>query len=147
MKIQTRKLKEADKQKSTKALDALYSVLAELNDKHEINKFMSQLLTESEQLMVGRRILIAQMLLNDVQFEKIIKELGVGADTIMRVYRWLESEEVNVKKVIEKIGRKEEGKKHGQSGYIPYTPFSFSGIKRRYPGHLALFNLIDKLKK
>ncbi|MGD0977419.1 MAG: Trp family transcriptional regulator [Minisyncoccia bacterium] len=147
MKIQTRKLKEADKQKSSKALDALFFVLADLGDRQEINKLMSQLLTESERLMIGRRILIAQMLLNDVQFEKIIKELGVGADTIMRVYRWLESEEINVKKIIEKIGKKGETKRHDQSGYISHDPFSFSGIKRRYPGHFALFDLIDKLKK
>lgn len=146
MKVKPRKLQEDDKQKYIEALDAFYTTIAELRDRSEVKKFLKQLLTESERLMLGRRILIAQLLLRDVYYEKIVEELGVGMDTIMRVHNWLLNEEEGIEKTVRKLEGAIQSRRKIKSEKVPTDPFSFEGIKRRYPIHSLLFNIFDKLK-
>jgi len=142
MKVRPRKISNQDR---IKYLDALYTALESLKSRDEIKKFLRDLLTESERIMVGRRIVIAQRLLKEQPYDQIIKEMKVGADTIMRVHRWLgddsdgyEKAVKNLEKILE--SRQKKFEKHN------YDPYSFEGLKKRYPLHFLLFNLFDKLK-
>lgn len=139
MKVKPRKIQNTDRMRY---LDVLYTAMSGLKSREEIKNFLRDLLTESERVMVGRRIIVAQMLLEEKSYDGIVRELKVGKDTIMRVHRWLEDETEGYEKAIrqlEKIltARKEKRDK----AYI--DPFSFQGLKKRYPLHFFLFNLFD----
>src|SRR3989338_4630267 len=89
MKLNPRKV---SKQEKIKYLDALYTAASSLGSREEMKNFLRDLLTESERIMIGRRIMIAQKLLQDKSHDQIVQEMKVGKDTIMRVHRWLEDE-------------------------------------------------------
>jgi len=142
MKIRSRKIKKEEK---IEYLDALYTAVESLESREEVKNFLRDLLTEGERIMVGRRIIIAKRLLNEEPYEQIIREMKVGADTIMRVYRWLEDDIHGYEKVVKKLERVLESRQEKiDKAYV--DPFSFRGLKKRYPLHFFLFNLFDELK-
>jgi TrpR-related protein YerC/YecD len=141
MKIKPRKTSNQDR---IKYLDTLYTALSSLKSREEIKGFLKDLLTESEKIMLGRRILIAQMLLQDAGYDEIIKQLHVGADTIMRIHRWLEDERDGYEKAVlnlEKEFNKRISKKESQA-----EPCSFTWLRKKYPMHFLLFNLFSDKK-
>ena len=140
MKLQPRKVKKEDK---IKYLDSLYTAVSSLGSREEIKNFLKDVLTESERIMIGRRILIARMLLDDKSYEQITGELHVGYDTIMRVHRRLEDDRDGYEKAISGLRRVVE-KRLGPEGEGDGTPYSFGWLKKRYPLHFLLFNLLEK---
>jgi len=146
MKLQPRKI---DNKKKIQYLDTLYTAVTSLNSREETKNFLRDLLTESERIMLGRRILIAHMLLKEKSYDDIIKELGVGKDTIMRVHYWLNDQSMGYEKVVAELEKIMN--KRFKSSYTTHKsetlpePFSFNGLKRRYPLHFFLFNLINKV--
>lgn len=142
MKVKPRKIQNRDRMRY---LDTLYTAMSGLKSREEIKNFLRDLLTESERVMVGRRIIIAQMLLEEKSYDEIIRELKVGKDTIMRVHRWLEDETEGYEKAIKKLEKVLESRQEKRDkAYI--DPFSFQGLKKRYPLHFFLFNLFDQNK-
>jgi len=127
-------------------LDTLYTAVSSLNSREEVKNFLRDLLTESERVMMGRRIIIAQRLLEEKSYLEIRQELGVGMDTIIRVHRWLEDDVHGYEKVVKKLEKIFESRQEKiDKAYL--DPFSFEGLKKRYPLHFFLFNLFDDLKK
>jgi TrpR-related protein YerC/YecD len=144
MKVKPRKLEGKDR---TKYLDTLYTAMSSLKSKEEMKSFMRDLLTESERVMLGRRILIAKMLLEGKIYAEIVQEMKVGMDTIMRVHRWLEDENTGYEKAIKELNQSLKIRKEKVEKYRNYPSTEFGRIKRRYPLHFFLFNLIDELNK
>lgn len=143
MKIKPRKI---DNRERMRYLDALYTAISGLKSRDEIKNFLKDLLTESERVMVGRRILIAQKLLENKTYEKIVAEMHVGFDTIMRVHRWLEDESDGYEKAVDALKKELNRRTHKfKTRYI--DPLSFAGLKKRYPLHFFLFNLFDRSLK
>lgn len=68
----------------------LYSKIAKLKTSKDVNNFLEDVLTESELLMIVRRLQVAKMLLDDYSYPKIRKELGISYDTIKTVRASLE---------------------------------------------------------
>jgi len=143
MKVKPRKLKKEDK---IKYLDYLYTASASLKSREEVKNFLRDLLTESERIMLGRRILIAQRLLEDKSYDEIVKELSVGKDTIMRVHRWLGDQSGGYEETVKKLKKELVSRKSKSKKSYP-EPFSFAWLKQRYPLHFLLFNLIDEFSK
>ena len=143
MKVRPRKINGKEKMKY---LDALYTAMASLKSRNEIKNFLRDLLTESERIMVGRRIVVAQRLLEDKTYDEIRKEIGVGIDTIMRVQRWLSGDEGGYEKAVKELNKVLGYRKKIYDKEV-YGPGSFKWLKRRYPLHFLLFNLFDELKK
>ena len=142
MKVRPRKLGGKDRMRY---LDTLYTTVSTLKSREEVKNFLRDLLTESERVMVGRRILIAQMLLKEKPYDEIIRELKVGKDTIMRVHRWLEDETEGYEKAVkelEKVLNDRQKKLEKNRKYV--DPFSFEGLRKRYPLHFFLFNLFSQ---
>ena len=127
-------------------LDILYTAVSSLSSREEVKKFLRDLLTESERIMMGRRIIIAQRLLEDKSYLEIKRELGVGMDTIIRVHRWLEDDIDGYEKVVKKLEKVFESRQEKRDKAYLDT-FSFEGLKKRYPLHFFLFNLFDDLNK
>lgn len=122
----------------------LYTAISSLKSRDEVKIFLRELLTESERIMIGRRIIIAQRLLEDKSYTEIKQELGVGVDTIMRVHRWLEDENYGYEGIIKKLEKEYKNRKWNETN--PGTS-GFARLKRRYPLHFLLFNLFDELSK
>lgn len=103
MKVRPRKIEHRDK---IRYLDALYTAMSSFSSKEGIKSFLDDLLTESERVMIGRRVLIAQRLLKDQPYNQIMKEMKVGPDTIMRVHRWLGGDNKGYEKAVYELNKK-----------------------------------------
>ena len=128
-----------------KYLDLLWTSIAELRSRDEVKNFFKDLVSETEAIMLARRIQIAQYLLLGKGYSEIAEELRTSHITIAKVNRWLISGfggyETAVKSLEAEI-KKRLGKKYSEeSGSIPY---SFGWVKKKYPLHFLLFNLLSK---
>ena len=126
-----------------KYLDLLWTSIAELKTREEVKNFFKDLLSESEAVMLARRIQIAQYLLMDKGYDEIAEILKTGHSTIAGVHRWLISGfggYENAIKSFETAVNKRFKKKKGEKEYMPN---SFGWLKKKYPMHFLLFNLLS----
>lgn len=87
-KFDLRKLNTKERQN---LLNLLWTSVESLRTKNDIKDFFKDLLSESEAIMLARRILIARELLREKTYQEIMKEFGVGNSTVASVHHWLES--------------------------------------------------------
>ena len=145
MKLKTEKLKSDIK---SKCLDALYKALDFAKGRNEIRSFLNDVLTESEKIMIGRRILIAKYILDRRPPRDIVAEMGVGLDTIYRVQNWLGGRYKGYEKVIEKFKKTiRYSTKQGSRLRDYYPTGGFADIKRRYKSYYWLSSLLDEISK
>jgi uncharacterized protein YerC len=135
-----RKIQEVDKIERREMLSEFFGMVAELKSSKDAENFFKDLLTPSESLMLTRRIAIAKMLLEGWNFSDITKKLKVGSNTINTVSSWLYSGFGGYLNEVGKVANKKEFKKR-----IPDA--EWQRIKKRYPAHFLLFNIIDEFKK
>jgi TrpR-related protein YerC/YecD len=124
-----------------KYLGEFYSMVAMLRSRDEVKKFFKDLLTLSEVVMVSRRIQIAKLLLKGNTYEEIREDMKVSAATIAQVEKWVNNGFGGYKEIIKRYNKKNarfEAKK------IPAAPFSLGHIRRKYPLHFLLLNLLEK---
>ena len=138
--------RELDSNSKMEYLDLLWTSIVQLKTRDEVKQFFKDLLSESETIMLARRIEIAKRLLEGESYNNIAKELKVGKDTIGRVQGWLASGFGGYEKAIG--GFNKELKKRFKSSKTTSgaEPYSFSWLKKKYPLHFLLFNLIDSGK-
>ena len=139
MKVRARHLSKEDK---IKTLDALYTAAGTVRGRNAMKLFLRDLLTESERIMMGRRILIARRLLTKATYEDISADLGVGHDTIRRVHRWLEDQFPGYERAIKEMEREFEKRKeiNGINKRL-YATSALYRLKKKYPLHFLLFPL------
>lgn len=70
-------------------IEPLLEALWAMKNKDQLREFLTRLLTPSELIMLGRRLQIAENLLQGKSYETIRKETGVGFSTIQSVDSWL----------------------------------------------------------
>lgn len=144
------KLQSADR---ARARNALLKTAARFDGKDGARMFIEEMLTESEQITIGRRLLIAHMLLQGKNQQEIRSELGVSPNTFTRTRQWLLKQVPNYGDSLAAYEKKRTAIQKGRTTvtkrqkreYI--DPTSFSALKRRYPAHFLLFNIIDGLFK
>ena len=145
MKIKFKELKTENK---NKYLDALYAALEFAKARDEVKSFISDLLTESEQIMLGRRILIAKRLLERRPHDQIVREMGVGLDTVYRVQKWLGGRHKGYEKVVEKIKKVVRSRINRKSEFLDYYQSGgLAELKRRYKSYYWLSDLLDEINK
>jgi TrpR-related protein YerC/YecD len=123
-----------------KILNNLYQIISELRNKQDVRKFLSDLLTPGESVMIAYRIEVAKMLLKGFGYEDIQRKLKVGASTINSVNKWLYSGFGGYMKALKKAENQKERK-----AVIPTNEWEM--LKKKYPAHFYIFNLLDKFKK
>jgi len=130
-----KRMHELTKEEQMKTLDALYTAAGAIRGRAAMKLFLRDLLTESERIMLGRRVLIARLLLQDEDYEVIRKRTGAGLSTVGRVHRWLQDQvpgyEDAIRAMEEEFGRREFKKKYAKSMLFR--------LKKRYPLHFLLF--------
>lgn len=132
MKVRARELSDGER---VEILDSLYTAAASVKGRDAMKLFLRDLLTESERIMLGRRILIARKLIAGRDYDAIAEEMRVGRDTIWRVQKWLLDQlpgyEQAIKGLEAEIEKRAFNKKYAESALFR--------LKKRYPGHFLLF--------
>ena len=132
-----RKKDDLTEKEIMRTLDALYTAASTIKGRAAMKLFLRDLLTQSERLMLGRRILIARLLLSGATYDAIRSRLGVGYATIGRVHRWLRDEFPGYEEAIK--GLEKEMDKRAVRAEIKDNPFSYAALKRKYALHFLLF--------
>jgi len=117
--------------------DALYTAASAVRGRDAMKLFLRDLLTPSERIMLGRRIIIARLLLANVSYDDIEKELKVGRATIGRVHHWLEDQFPGYENAL-KAGVAREKSRREARYELEYGPFSYRSLKKKYPLHFLL---------
>ncbi|PJA88579.1 MAG: hypothetical protein CO139_02355 [Candidatus Moranbacteria bacterium CG_4_9_14_3_um_filter_36_9] len=140
--VRYNELSDNDKKKF---LGEFYSMIALLKSRDEAKNFFKDLLTIGEVVMISRRIQVAKLLLEGYTYEEIRKKLKIGLSTISQVERWLNNGFGGYRKTIaeykKKYPEKDEFEKCGDE------PFSPGWVRKKYPAHYLLINLLNKKSK
>jgi len=102
-----------------------------------IEAFIESLLTPSEQIMFGRRLWIARLLLEGRQFAEIGARLLVGPNTVQKVEKQLLGEIPDYGESIKSNRRKATNQKRKQAALE--HPYSLTALKQKYPLHFIFF--------
>jgi TrpR-related protein YerC/YecD len=122
-----------------KMLREFCGIISRLKNEKEAEKFLRDLLTPGEIVMITHRIEIAKMLLLGFSYRDIAKKLKVGISTISNVNRWLFSGFGGYLNEFKKAKNQAQRKK-----IIPTN--EWEALKRKYPMHFLIFNLLDDYK-
>jgi TrpR-related protein YerC/YecD len=137
-KVKYHELSEFQKKKY---LGEFYDMVSLLRSRTEVKKFFKDILTLSETVMISRRVQIAKMLLKGHTYEEIQKSLKTASATISQVERWLNNGFEGYKDIIKRYNKKSARK---EAERLPAPPFSWGHIKKKYPLHFLLLNLLEK---
>ncbi len=103
----------------------------------QLEKFLDGLLTPGEQIMLGRRIWISRMLLEQKRYDEIGARLHVGPNTIAKVELWLRGLLPDYGKYLEKEVAEEMVKRRKR--IAKENPYGLTALKMKYPLHFLLF--------
>ena len=120
-----------------RTLDMLYTAAGAIRGRADMKLFLRDLLTESERIMLGRRIWIARLLLAGVSHKDIGEELKVGPNTVWRVQHWLRDQLPGYEKALS--GLEKEMDRRALALERKDNPFSYAALKKRYPLHFLFF--------
>ncbi len=138
-KVTYHELSESEKKKY---LGDFYSIISLLKTRDDVKNFFKDLLSLSEIAMISRRIQIAKMLLEGHTYEFIRKKLKVGPLNISQVEKWLNNGFGGYRKMIAEYKKKYPEKSNFEK--YGYAPFSNKRMRKKYPLHYLLSNLINK---
>ena len=130
-----KRMSDLSKEERIRTLDALYTAAGTVRGRVAMKLFLRDLLTESERVMLGRRILIARLLLSGETYDGIYDRLGASPGTVRNVDRWLQDQIPGYEDVIKAL-EEEFGTREFKKKYATSMLFRF---KRRYPLHFLLF--------
>ncbi len=100
----------------------------------------SKLLTETEKIKIGRRLLIAQAILAGKTRMEVNEKLSVSPNTFAQINRWLETE-------LNSYNSAYNPPKENRKNISRHTrPFSYEQLKKTYPTHFLLFSLFEELQ-
>jgi|SRR3989344_3330908 len=136
MKIKARDL---DNNLRMETLDALYTAASSIHGRKAVTLFLRDLLTSSERIMLGRRILIARRLLSGETPTTIAADLKVGYDTIYRVGRWLEDQLPGYEQAIKNMEEEFKERKQKYEDKKLYATSALYRLKKKYPLHFLFF--------
>lgn len=140
MKVRARNLTD---QERMEVFDMLYTAAGAVRGRDAMKLFLRDLLTESERVMLGRRIIIARLLISGESHRAIGKRLKVGNDTVWRVQCWLYDQFPGFENAIAEL-EKELNKREFKKQYATSALFR---LKKKYPAHFLLFPLPRSKKK
>ncbi len=139
-KMSKKKFHEIEPKIRAQLLGNFYQIISQIKNKENAQKFLKDLLTPGESIMIAYRIEIAKMLLEGFGYDDIKKKLKVGSSTVNNVNKWLYS---GFGGYMEELKKAESQKKRKK--VIPTN--EWEAIKKKYPAHFLIFNLLDKFKK
>ena len=106
-------------------------VAKKLGLSEEGKSLLRGMLTDSETVMLARRLQIARCLIVGDSFQKIASNLNVGLTTIRGVHDWLEEKFDDYRSFMVRFTRKKN-----------IDPSAFQQLKHRYPANYSLINTL-----
>lgn len=125
-----------------RTLDVLYTAASAVRGRSQMKLFLRDLLTKSERIMLGRRIIIAHKLIDGETYDDICASMKVGSDTVWRVQRWLNDQMPGYEEAV--AGMKREFNRRQEKKL--YAESMLYRLKKKYPLHFLLFPM-PKVKK
>ena len=132
-----KKAEQLTNEERMRTLDMLYTAAASIRGRTDMKLFLRDLLTESERIMLGRRIWIARLLLSGTSQADIMCSLKVGSNTVWRVEKWLHDSFPGYEKAIQNINK--EMDKRAIMREIKDNPLGYAARKKKYPLYYLLF--------
>lgn len=124
---------DAVRRLSKKQVDELFinfaKALASVRNSVEAANLIKDLLTESEVIILARRLQIATLLLQGYTYEQIHKLMRVGNSTIAKIHAWMDLYGDGFRTVIKRTHSKYQNRDSSDA------PLSWSKHKRKYPMH------------
>ncbi len=105
----------------------LCSAVAFAKTPSEAAELLTDLLGRQEFEMIARRLRVAEMLLDDLTYDDIRRDLKISTTTIARVQVWLYQSGEGYRKIIERIKKVRKNRLRNKQAFKP------TGIKRKYP--------------
>lgn len=136
MKIRANELSDKERMDT---LDNLYTAAGTIRGRAAMKSFLKDLLTESERIMLGRRIQIARELLANTSVDDIAERMRVGYDTIYKVQRWLDDRLPGYEDAVRGLDRELEKRKRKCDDSYLYATSALFRLKKKYPMHFLLF--------
>lgn len=136
MKVKSSELSQSER---IEVLDALYTAAGTVQGRAAMKTFLRDLLTESERIMLGRRILIARELLAGKNYDDIASSMHVGNTTIRRVDTWLNDQFPGYEHVVADMEKEFEKRKKKRDDKYLYATSALYRLKKKYPIHFLLF--------
>ena len=134
-----RKSHELSNEQRIETLDALYTAAAAIRGREAMKLFLRDLLTPSERIMLGRRVMIARRLLSGEPATHIATDMRVGYDTIYRVERWLHDQLPGYEQAIQEMEKEFEKRTQKGRDRKRYATGALYRLKKKYPLHFLLF--------
>lgn len=131
--------KELSREAKIETLDALYTAAGAISGRNAMKLFLRDVLTESERIMVGRRILIARHLIRGKTYDEIGENLHVAPTTIHRVHRWLQDQLPGYENAIKGMEQEFSKRTQKRDEKILYATSALYRLKKKYPLHFLLF--------
>lgn len=136
--------KTISREEKRELLNEFWSLVVLLDTREEIENFFKDLLSETESLMLARRIRIARLLLEGKSYEDIRIAMQTSYVTIAGVHRWLQGRNEGYARMLPRLEKElAVQKKAARSQHAQREVGSFEWLKKRYPLHFLLFNLLD----
>lgn len=127
-------------------LNTLWTMIALLETRDDVENFFRDLLSETEAIMLARRILIATRLLEGNGYDAICSDLKASPVTVASVHRWLQQGR-GYQHLLPKLQRElERQQKVNERKFASREQFTFEWMKKKYPLHFLLFNLADEAR-
>lgn len=114
-------------------LDILYTAVSSMKGRQAVRLLLRDLLTESERIMIGRRLIIGRLLVAGASYDSIGERLGVGRATIGRVHRQLEDQFPGYENAIKEIEKEYSNRKDKFM-----NSSLLARLKKKYPLHFLL---------
>ena len=134
-----RKVSELTNEERIETLDALYTATSALKGREAMKGFLKDLLTESERIMLGRRILIAKALISGHTFDEIVDNYRVGKDTIQKISEWLDDQLPGYENAVEGLEKEFTKRRKTQEEKRRYATSALHRLKKKYPLHFLFF--------
>ncbi|PJE74614.1 MAG: hypothetical protein COV01_01110 [Candidatus Taylorbacteria bacterium CG10_big_fil_rev_8_21_14_0_10_41_48] len=130
-----RKVSDLSEREVATTLDALYTAVSSLKGRDAMKAFLRDLLTPSERVMLGRRIIIARMIVAGESYDSIGERLHVGRNTIGKVHKWLQDQIPGFENALKGLEKEFSNRQTKNSAYASVT----KKLKKKYPLHFLFF--------
>jgi len=91
-------------------LESFTSLIKDLNTFHDTDKFLSSVLSDTEKLMIAKRITAAFLLRHNIESKKIQELLKLTPSTVFRLKLWVQTHQEGFDIIFDKLERQRRSK-------------------------------------
>ena len=125
--------REIDPKIKTQIIDSFALLIKDLNNITDTEKFLSSVLSETEKLMIGKRIAAAFLLRHNIESKKIQDILKLTPSTVFRLRLWIQTHQDGFDVIFEKL---EKQRRTETAKNILYQILDYAikaGLNRKIP--------------